>query len=503
MGRFFREISKTTFSVESLFPMVRVSCLDSAQNLSYDATAAEFPTISYDESSMSFDWTGLVQNASIEQLDRNSSTSIRMQWVSLPATNFGSVSTGLLFEMPWVSAKSRTAVGCTVQASWRNGTIVATSNASYFAWHIQKWKDAIGVAFNTTPLIILDLDPTWMELLTPDALDLPIPTSGRPLNTLEAIINSSTIDNFMSDKHEVCDTVGTPGNGTKTWWWNVNCNDAKLYLLEAVTATVIADGLSRYQNILAFTNISEILANWQVVSFPPKQTYATDLLTGNDAFLVPPPSWNVSQLFTSFALDGYAYWASSATDYLSMVVAGLYVLLVVSHLAWLSLYQVSSSAWDSVTELVVLCQNSPPTAVLRGTSAGIGPLRTYKKMVRLCAIRGADDKDDEHVILVFGEDIGQGQEVDQEAGDQLVNSFEGIQMVERTAPLPKDIGQGILIDPASSIRYRSLPSKIPTWPVIGSKGTDFHSNQGSQKITAEVKPVRIQRLPVEIDKKYY
>ena len=461
---------------------------------------------------MRFDWTGLVQNASIEQLNREYSANIRMQWVSLPTTVFGSVSIGLLFEMPWVSSYSRTAVGCTVQASWRDGTITATSDASYFAWHIQEWKDAAAVATNTTPLVPLELDPTWLELLTPAALDLPIPTSGRPLNTLEAIINSSTIANFMSDGYNTCAMADAPGNGTETWYWNGECDGAQLFLLETVTATVIADGLSRYRSILAFTSIGEVLANWQAVAFPPKQTYAIDLLTGNDAFLVPPSSWNVSQLFTSFALDGYAYWASDPTDYLAMVVTGLYVLIVVSHLVWLLRYQVSSSAWDSVTELIVLCQNSPPTTALRGTSAGIAALKTYKKMVRLRAMRDADNADNEHIILVFEEDTTQYQEgeehdcliaEDGEDGSQPGDSFGVIAGADKSAALPKNIGQDVLIDSVSNIRYRSLQSKIFTWPVVGRKGTDLQGKQELQEVMTDGKLVKIRRLSVEIDKKYF
>lgn len=62
---------------------------------------------------------------------------------------------------------------------------------------------------------------------------------------------------------------------------------------------------------------------------------------------------------------------------------------------------ISSTAWDSIAEVVALAINSAPTACLRNTCAGISELHIFKLPVRILVSKD-DEGDGEHLELVFG-----------------------------------------------------------------------------------------------------
>ena len=59
---------------------------------------------------------------------------------------------------------------------------------------------------------------------------------------------------------------------------------------------------------------------------------------------------------------------------------------------------VSSSVWDSVTELVALAINSSPTGALQNTCAGIIGTRAFRTVVRI------RETDAGHLEMLFGEE---------------------------------------------------------------------------------------------------
>lgn len=85
-------------------------------------------------------------------------------------------------------------------------------------------------------------------------------------------------------------------------------------------------------------------------------------------------------------ISGYSYSAIASTDYLSIVVLIVHVLLALGHTLQLIYFKRSSSAWDSIAELLTLSLNSrPPTHVLKNTSAGIDQFDTYKRVTKIRA----------------------------------------------------------------------------------------------------------------------
>lgn len=61
----------------------------------------------------------------------------------------------------------------------------------------------------------------------------------------------------------------------------------------------------------------------------------------------------------------------------------------------------SSTCWDSISEVTALAVNSTPTAALRNTCAGITGLQIFKLPVRVL-VKQDEEGEGEHLELVFG-----------------------------------------------------------------------------------------------------
>ena len=82
---------------------------------------------------------------------------------------------------------------------------------------------------------------------------------------------------------------------------------------------------------------------------------------------------------------------------LAIAVMFIYCLLASSHTLYAIITGISSSAWDSVAELVALAINSSPSDVLQNTCAGIIGTRAFKAPVRIA------ETTEGHLELLFGD----------------------------------------------------------------------------------------------------
>lgn len=74
-----------------------------------------------------------------------------------------------------------------------------------------------------------------------------------------------------------------------------------------------------------------------------------------------------------------------------------YCVLLFGHIVYCAVSGVSSTAWDSVAELVALAMNSSPTKILQNTCAGIMGRKALKTSVKVVATTPG------HLELVFGQ----------------------------------------------------------------------------------------------------
>ncbi|KAL8772411.1 MAG: hypothetical protein Q9209_002362 [Squamulea sp. 1 TL-2023] len=100
--------------------------------------------------------------------------------------------------------------------------------------------------------------------------------------------------------------------------------------------------------------------------------------------------------------QGYAYNMAGLAPRIAIAFLTLYCFLALGHVFYASYSGISSTAWDSISEVTALAMNSTPTAALRNTCAGITELRIFKLSVRVL-VRNDVEGEGEHLELVFGD----------------------------------------------------------------------------------------------------
>ena len=123
-----------------------------------------------------------------------------------------------------------------------------------------------------------------------------------------------------------------------------------------------------------------------------------------DAFVVDPvqsKNWVKLRVFTTF--EGFAYSTRGATPKVAICFLLIYCTFALTHILYAGITGISSTCWDSISEVTALAVNSAPSALLRNTCAGITELGIFKIPVRVLAVRDDESSDGEHLELVFGE----------------------------------------------------------------------------------------------------
>ncbi|KAL9020507.1 MAG: hypothetical protein Q9185_002280 [Variospora sp. 1 TL-2023] len=141
-----------------------------------------------------------------------------------------------------------------------------------------------------------------------------------------------------------------------------------------VPSIVFNDGLARFGIEDAFDQ-EGVPSNW--ISSAPTTTNNT---TGN-----------TTELKVKFTIGGLSYQLT-VVQKLAAAVLLLHILIALVHSAWLILWTgESSGCWDSVTELVVLAQNSQPAfAALGNAAAGIKRSLTFASNMPLVDVAPGD-----------------------------------------------------------------------------------------------------------------
>jgi len=149
--------------------------------------------------------------------------------------------------------------------------------------------------------------------------------------------------------------------------------------------------------------------------YTPVPNYLERLLTGGPALETPPAASSFTTLRMNQTITGYGYKASTVTDYLSLAVLFAHLLIALLHTTWTLYTRHSYACWDTITEMLVLAQQSDPAKTgLDNTCAGIQLGETFRKKVR---IRVAEEYDS-HAQLLFEQDGDgtQAVEVDEAYG---------------------------------------------------------------------------------------
>lgn len=405
-----------TASGPAINPLARAFC-STAQNLSANATDAVFPYLGQQNDARTL-WASDFVLSDISALERGQTSHMRTQWTTLAPNTFGIpragyFPSGLLIEWPWNNG-SRVAIGCTVFATWENGTVTSDRSNNYGAWTVDTALSNPNTISLNRPVT---LQESWLRSLTPSSPESALDDGLWQPNTLEQLLSDTGYDRLLSDIRtrpqyhydnaaSACVWGLTNASMTDTELWNDNsCNQgARRIYAEFVIATLVADGLSRYGSARAY-DIQPALQDWTLLT--PPVFNSSRLLRGLPSSSFPSPG--LAAQWIAIETFGYAYYACTTTDYLALAVASAYILLVFVYVlgtVWPARF-VSSSSWDTVTELLVLCHNSPPSTstYLGNASAGIERLWTYGKVVQIRAFKPADGRGEAKIRLVVVDDV--------------------------------------------------------------------------------------------------
>ncbi|MCJ1402849.1 hypothetical protein MMC11_006070 [Xylographa trunciseda] len=108
---------------------------------------------------------------------------------------------------------------------------------------------------------------------------------------------------------------------------------------------------------------------------------------------------NKTKFTFKVTINGYGFDSRPATTKFAIVILIIYCIFVFVHIVFAAPSGISSTSWDSVSEVTVLAVQSPPTPLLANTSAGISTSRVFATQVRIVGNRV-----DNHLEMVFGED---------------------------------------------------------------------------------------------------
>ncbi|KAF5571507.1 hypothetical protein FPHYL_253 [Fusarium phyllophilum] len=195
----------------------------------------------------------------------------------------------------------------------------------------------------------------WYEMLSPPLPDtLPnglkqLPFIGTKMTTLEALV--ATI-------------------------YHVNLSQMASF--ESVIGAAVVEGLSRC-GLNANGRQLEIFEDVVV-----NETLARKLAHPGDPkeYWPKPNEPRQERLELKAIYTGYVMTCDSWFDWIANIGLLLYAAIALSHSVYISCKGQTSGAWDSILELVVLCQNSkpPPRPILANTSAGVHSFKTVRSM---------------------------------------------------------------------------------------------------------------------------
>lgn len=220
------------------------------------------------------------------------------------------------------------------------------------------------------------------------------PTSDRYIHSPSTAIPAQTLDSWIQGpsasrspmRMVSIDTewanAALPPNDTILALASSSYGSTQTEPLGMATTTLICDAMSRFPYMM---NIG-----FRVL---------TPTVTPNHNFssLANIPN-NVTDIHIKRFRYGYSYSLRGYTRRLAAAILMLHAVLALIHAALVFHHGYTSNILNSLTQILALAINSPPSLALENTCAGIGRADTYKNMVRVREVASS------HLGLVVGDD---------------------------------------------------------------------------------------------------
>ena len=444
----YRYASEHISSASTTNPAVGVRCA-LAQNISTDVFSVNFPVklwtnrelTSSQEGSSQWDESEMPFNISTS--NPKLSNELQIEWVSLPTDRFGPVSGGVYLQFPWEPiTRSRAVIGCSISATWIYAKVTSDWVVGDAAWFVveEDWSSpnvTMGLDASSAHARdyqrLITLKERWYRSLTPSTPSEDCKDQSRSFNTLQRLFSDvgvatelvaqRTQPQFVFDQRTGSCVFKTPdANTTDVDRLNSRaCGfGGRRQLIELILASTFANGLSRYGSRRAFNLAASPDARsdpftWDLKK-PPRAPGFDQLLLSikpkHNAVLSAPPGSNFVTQRMDCEVFGYAWYTSSVSDYLAICVVVAYMFIAIAYTVWvLFVTGVTSSSWDTVTELLALALQSPVSEKLSGSGAGVERLATYKRLVRLRVRReegGPRRRVQERLVLIVGDEAISG-----------------------------------------------------------------------------------------------
>ena len=266
---------------------------------------------------------------------------------------------------------------------------------------------------------LITIRDDWFRSLTPTTSCISHSNQSEQLTTLECIFTDVGLPTVFDDMRtspqfvwngKSCEYRMLNDAETDVDLWNrLDCDSGgKHQLLEMILASFIANGLSRYGSRYAFQeqSIRDAPSNptqWSLKYLPKASDYYSSLLSNKPHHnaILPPSSSDHVNVRMKMQVVGYAWYISGFSEYLAISVVIMYMAIALAHTIWVVSTGVTSSSWDTVTELLALALQSPVPGALRGAGAGIERLGTYQKTAKL---RVTEEAGGEKLVLLVDEE---------------------------------------------------------------------------------------------------
>lgn len=413
--KYYRSLTATT---ASRIPAVRVSCTP-AQNISHTGRKIDFPFLDPNGCSKH---SQRVRSHIVDELADPPSSEVRATWID-PDADLGAVSGLVLVQLPSSeTANSTGAVGCSIDARWADGTII-TSDLRSFSTSSNinvnfKAPDNLDPALHGPPTAIGQAEYSEFRpvLMNPSSTRITLGHDwlyDQSISTNGSREESSgwtqrNLNTFLQSLSLFNDLSGALPSPVGSWNSDTPGTVNRTVALEWIFTLLITDALSRTGSDQVLKSTGPI-SSWSIRGYERAPNFQTELLNGGDALTRPDDATPITQERVAITIGGYSYRASALTDYLSIALLLIHMLMAVSHIVYLMSTGKSSSAWESMSELLVLAQNSRPApTALRNANVGVKRLKTYSRIARVYAVKPCEEDEDEpeinsNVELVFDE----------------------------------------------------------------------------------------------------
>ena len=276
-----------------------------------------------------------------------------------PDPEMTSVTTGVVVLGPLTNQSERIAMTCSIDARWNYAQHSMIKSDDYGIGNVGNSVYAVlrgrNAQANLKTMTLPVNDSSWRHVYADHswlkgALGYPTPFNTRFQPYFKGVdrqgYNTTALATFILVRSMYTEPYRT----------SIDVWHDSIPAMESVISTAFADVMSRAgsarelnRTILQVNSVSD--CQMQAGSEKYK-------------FCPPPPgdeARNLSELHFNGSRTGYAYQASSATDYLSISVLALYVAIVLCHIVSSVISRRSFACWDTAEEMLLLAKNSQPS----------------------------------------------------------------------------------------------------------------------------------------------